>query len=212
MYLGDPCALTLEKDHGVGFELTDHMVTATLTGLNQGLGPIPTVGQDIEFTGHRELKRLNHAFDHGDFGLKRAAASDAFGVVKPCGKRQEKVFVEHGSKDPLVAKDVGHLLSMIFVPGTSRDLLPCFLDDRIIDDEEEDGASFDSQHPEESLQGNLNQILGCPRALAEEASEGRKRSLEIGLSLRLDHGGGVGFLSQLDEPNNERGEESKRRS
>jgi hypothetical protein len=212
LYLGDLCALTLEKDHGVGFELTDHMVTATLTGLNQGLGPIPTVGQDIEVTGHRELKSLNHAFDHGDFGLKRATASYSFGVVEPCGKGQEKFLVEHGPENPLVAKDIGHLLGMVLIPSTSGNLFPCLFDDRVIDDKEEDGASLDSQGTEESLHGDLSQLLGGPTTFSKETSEGGKGSLEIGLGQGLNHGGGVSFLSQLDESHNESGEDSKRRS
>lgn len=212
LHLSYLCASALEKDHGVGFELTDHMVTATLTGLNQGLSPIPTVGQDIELAGHRELKRLNQAFDHGDFGLKGTTTSDPFRVVEPCGKGQEKFFVEQGPENPLVAKDIGHLLGMILIPSTSGNLFPCLFDDRVIDDKEEDGASLDSQGTEESLHGDLSQLLGGPTTFSEETSEGGKGSLEIGMGQRLNHGGGVSFLSQLDESHNESGEDSERRS
>jgi hypothetical protein len=51
--------------------------------------------------------------------------------------------------------------------------------------------------------------MWCPRAHSEEVSKGEKTALQIGLSQRLDHGGSVGLLSQLDKAHNESGEESK---
>ena len=94
------------------------------TDFKQCFCPVPTVSQNIEFTGKREAKVFNHPFGQSNFGLKIPTSLGSFGMIEPSPEGEEKILIEQGGKDPLMTKDVGHVLRMVFIPTTSGDVLP----------------------------------------------------------------------------------------
>jgi hypothetical protein len=118
------------------------MVTTLSTELSQGLPPIPTICQKIDFTGTREAKVLKHLFNQSDFGLKGAASLGSFGVIEFGPQRQKKVLIEESQEHPLVAKDM-RFVSPIFMPGTTGNLSACLLGKGVIHDEKENTMGFD---------------------------------------------------------------------
>ena len=76
-----------------------------------------------------------------------------------------------------MAKDIGHILGMIFMPSTPGDLVACFLDQGIIDNKKEDGVGFNSQNPKELVQGGLDHLFHGPEVLSQEAGEAGKRAV-----------------------------------
>jgi len=124
------------------------MVTSCSTELSQRFSPIPAICQKVDFTGHREAKRLKHLFDQEDFGSKRAASLGSFRMIEVGPERQKKVLIEEGKQDPLVAKDMGFVGSL-FMPGTSGHLLACLLGNGVIHNKKEDRMGIDPQMMEE---------------------------------------------------------------
>jgi hypothetical protein len=114
-------------------------------------------------------------------------------------KGQEEVPIEQRAEDPLMAKDVRHVLSMIFMPTTPWDFLPCLSDEGIINDEKEDRLSLDSQGVEELSQSDLYHLLGGPNVLSQESGKAGKRSMQEGKAEGLNHGGGMNFFTKLDK-------------
>ena len=66
----------------IGFELRDHMITTRLTYPDQGFGPVPTVGQNVEPARDGELKSLNNLFGQSDFRLEGTTSSRALGMIE----------------------------------------------------------------------------------------------------------------------------------
>lgn len=63
----------IPPENRIGFELRNHMVTTPSTDLSQRFGPVPAIGQDIEFARDWQHKGLDDLFCQGDFGLKGTA-------------------------------------------------------------------------------------------------------------------------------------------
>jgi hypothetical protein len=187
------------------------MIPTSAADFRQFLGPIPAVGQDIEFAGKREPKVLEHPLRHSDFGLETATSFGPSGMIEPGSKGQKGVFIEQSRKHPLVAKDVGHILGMIFMPSTPGDLLPGLLHEGVIHQKKEDGVGFDSQGVEESVEGDLPNFLRRPSVLSQKAGKTGKRSLQKMPAEGANQGGGMSFFAQLDETDDKRGEELARR-
>ena len=102
-----------------------------------------------------------------------------------------------------MAKDVGHILSMIFMPGTPRDFLACLLDQGVIDNKEQDRLGFDSQGREELMQSDFDNLFHSPDVLPQEPGETGEGSVEKGARNRLNHRRRVDFFAQLNEAHNE---------
>jgi hypothetical protein len=116
-------------------------------------------------------------------------------------EKREKVLAEFGREDPLIAKDIGHVLSMIFIPGASGNSLSRLLDDGILDDEKEGGMGLDAQHVKESLQSRFHNLLHRPSALSREPGEAGKRSRQESNIQRSNYRTGVSLFAQLDKAN-----------
>ena len=102
-----------------------------------------------------------------------------------------------------MAEDVGHVLSMIFMPGTPRDCSPCLLDQGVIDNKEHDRLGFDLQGGEELIQSRFDNFFDSPNILPQEPGETGEGSMKKGTRNRLNHRGGMGFFAQLNEPHDE---------
>src|SRR4030066_866752 len=102
------------------------MIAPLATGLSPRFGPVPAIGQDIELTRDRQCKGSNNLLSQGDFGLKWAAPPRPFRMIELAPQGQKKIFVEQGREDPLMAKDIGHVLGMILMPTTAGTLSTCF--------------------------------------------------------------------------------------
>ncbi len=188
------------------------MVTQLPTDLNQLLGPIPAVGQEIELAGHGKFEILKHLLGHAYFGLKATASLDLLGMIEPSPEGQERGFIEQSREHPLMAKDVGQILGMIFIPGTPWNLFARFFHDRIIQEKKEERTGLNPQGVKELMQSRLQDLLHRPGVLSQKTGETGKRSLQEGTTKGLNHGRGVNLLAQLDEADNKRGEELERRT
>ena len=80
-------------------------------------------------------------------------------------------MVKQGREDPLMAKDIGHVLSMVFMPATSRNMGPCLVNERIIDDKKENRLDGKSQDMEELLQRCLGHLLYSPTVLSQKSGK-----------------------------------------
>src|SRR5512137_3021764 len=116
---GDGGPFAVHREDRIGFELRDHMVATLSTDFYQCFRPVPTIGQEIEFTGDRQSKPLDKAFGQGDFRLKGATSSRPFRMIEFGPKRQKKILVEQGRDHPLMTEDISHVLGMILMPPTS---------------------------------------------------------------------------------------------
>jgi|PlaIllAssembly_1097288.scaffolds.fasta_scaffold236813_1 hypothetical protein len=103
-----------------------------------------------------------------------------------------------------MAKDISHILGMIFMPSTAGDFLACLWDQGVINNKEEDRLGFDSQGVEELMQGSFHNFLHRPDVLPQEPGETRQRSVKKGTRKGLNHRRGMDFFAQLDETHNER--------
>ena len=102
-----------------------------------------------------------------------------------------------------MAKDIGHILSVIFMPSTPGNFLACLLDQGVIDNKKEDRLAFDSQRIEELVQGGLDNLFHGPDVLPQESGETGEGSVEKGTGKGLNHRRGVDFFAQLNEAHNE---------
>ena len=200
-----------DPEDGIGFELTDHMVATLSTNPSQCFGPIPAVCEKIDFTRDGESKGLEHLLGQGDFGLEGAQSFGPFRMIEFGPAGQKKVFIKQSQKYPLVAKNI-LVLRMIFMPGTSWNLLTCLLDDRVIHDKKEDRMSFDPQGVEELVQSGPCDLLHGPDVLSQESGKTGERSVEKRMSKGLNHGRSVHFFAQLDKANDKGGKDLERRS
>ena len=102
-----------------------------------------------------------------------------------------------------MAKDIGHILSMIFMPSTPGDFLACLLDQGVIDNKEDDRLGFDSQGIEELVQGGFHNLFHRPDVLPQESGETGEGSVKKGTGKGLNHRRSVDFFAQLNEAHNE---------
>jgi hypothetical protein len=102
-----------------------------------------------------------------------------------------------------MAKDIGHILGMIFMPSTPGDFLACLLDQGVINNKEEDRLGFDSQGIEELVQGGFHNFFHRPDVLPQEPGETGERSVKKGARKGLNHRRSVDFFAQLNEAHNE---------
>ena len=178
------------------------MVTTCSNELSQGLAPIPSIRQHIEFTRNRQLETSDNLFNQGDFGLEGAASFGSPGMVEFGPERQKEVLVEQGRENPLVAEDM-RLSSMVFMPGTSGHLFACFFGNRIIHDKKEDRTLLNPKRLEELVQSGLGDLFHGPDIFSEESGKARNRSVKKWIAETVDHGGSVSFFAQLDEADDE---------
>jgi len=163
-------SLPIDEDNGIGSQLRDHMITPCSTDLSQRLSPIPTICQQIDFTGNGEAKSLKHLFNQLNFGSKRAASLGSLRVVEVGPEGQKEVFIKERKEDPLVAKDMG-FSSPVFMPGTSGHPCACLFGNGVIHDKKEDRMGFDLQMMEELGQSDLCDLFHGPDILSQESSE-----------------------------------------
>jgi hypothetical protein len=98
-----------------------------------------------------------------------------------------------------MSKDIGHVLSTIFIPGIPQDLLAVFLDKGIIHDEKECRMGFDQKRMRELVQGDFYDLLRGLDALSQESGEAGKWLVQKGAGKGLNHRRGVGFFAWLHE-------------
>src|SRR5512139_3328513 len=102
-----------------------------------------------------------------------------------------------------MAKDISHILSVIFMPSTPMDSLACLLDQGVIDNKEQNRLSLDSQGRKELKQSSFDDLFHCPDVLPQEPGETGKGSMKEGPRNRLNHRRGMDFFAQLNEAHNE---------
>jgi hypothetical protein len=103
--------------------------------------------------------------------MKATASFGSLAMIESGPKGQKKVLLKQGRKDPLVTKDIGHIVSMVLVPRAAGDLFPTLLGDGIIDNEKDHTTGPDSECIEELPQGDLGQVLFGPGVFAQESGE-----------------------------------------
>ena len=107
----------------------------------------------------------------------------------------------------MVAKDVGQVLGMVFMPSTSRDLLAGFLHEGIIHQKKEDRVGFDAEGMKETLPGDFPNFLPCPGVISQKAGETGEGSFMKRAPKDSNQGGSMGFLPELDKADHKCGEE-----
>ena len=103
-----------------------------------------------------------------------------------------------------MAKDIGHILSMIFMPSTPGGFLTCLRDQGVIDNKEEDRLGVNSQGIEKLVQGGLDNLFHSPDVLPQKSGETGEGSVKKGTGKGLNHRRGVNLFAQLNEAHNER--------
>jgi len=189
------------------------MIATLSTDLNQRFGPVPAIGQDIEFTRDWQCKGSDDLLSQGDFGLKGTAPPRPFRMIELSPQGQKKIFAQQGREDPLMAKDIGHVLSMILMPTTAWNLLACLFSQRVIHDKKEDIPDSNPQRLKELMQSGLRDLFHRPTVFSQESGKAGERSAQDRMMNKgSHHGGSVNFFAQLDKTDDKAREESKRRS
>jgi hypothetical protein len=112
-----------------------------------------------------------------------------------------------------MAKDIGHVLSMILMPTTTGNLLASLFNKAVIHDKKEDISDSNPQRLKELTQSGLRSLLRLPTVFSQEPGKAGKRSVQDRMMrMGSHHGGGVNFFPQLDETNDKGRKELKRRS
>ena len=188
------------------------MIATRSTDLNQGFGPVPAIGQDIDLTRDGQYKGFDDLLSQGNFGVKGAAPPRSLRMIQFGPQGEKKLFAEQGREDPLMAKDVGHVLSMILMPTTTGKLLASLLSQRVIHDKKQDIPGGNPQRLKELIQGDLQSLLDSPNVFSKEARETAERMAQERASQGLHHGGCMGFFAQLDKTDDKARKDSERRS
>ncbi len=102
-----------------------------------------------------------------------------------------------------MTKDIGHILCMVPMPTTSRNMGSCLVNERIIDNKKKNRLGRESQDTEELFQGHLGHLLNSPTVLSQESDEAWEGSMQEGRREGLHHGRSVNFFTQLDETDDE---------
>ena len=166
----------MNPENRIGFELRNHMIATLPTDLNQRFGPVPAIGQDIELTRDRQCKGSDDLLSQGDFCLKWTATPRPFRMIELGPQRQKKIFAEQGREDPLMAKDIGHVLGMILMPTTAWNLLACLFSQRVIHDKKEDIPDSNPQRLKELIQSGPRNLLHRPTVFSQEPGKAGKRA------------------------------------
>jgi len=189
------------------------MIATLSTDLNQRFGPVPAIGQEINLARDRQCKGSDDLLSQGDFSLKRTAPPRPFRMIKLGPQGQKKIFAEQGREDPLMAKNIGHVLGMILMPTTAWNLLACLFSKRVIHDKKEDIPDSNPQRLKESMQSGPRDLLHSPTVFSQEPGKvGERRMGQDRMNKGSYHGGSVNFFPQLDETDDKGREEFKRRS
>jgi len=188
-----------DLDDRVGLQLRDHMIAMFQAGLDQLLGPIPVIGQEVEFAGDRELESLNHLLSQGDFGVKPAAAFGLLGMVQSGPEGHQEVLPKQSRQNPLMAKHAGHVAGVVFKPSTSRNFLSRLFLDGIVQKKKKRGPGLDAKLLEEPLGGQVHDLINLPMVLPQKAGKAGKGFGQKDGTDRLDHGGGVRLFAQLNK-------------
>lgn len=147
------------------------MITIPPTEFSQILCPIPAIHEEIEFAGAGKVKRVDDLFSQADLGLKGTTSLGAFWMIELSPQGHEKISIQKSRDNPLVTEDRGHLLGMILIPGTSRNLFSRFSNEGIINKKKDDRLGFDMQGMEELIQGNLCDLFHRPEVLPKETGK-----------------------------------------
>jgi hypothetical protein len=99
---------------------------------------------------------------------------------------------------------------MILIPGAAGDLLPRFLNNRVVQEKKDDRAGFNLKGMEELMESHSQDLIHGPGILSEKPGETGEGSGKERARQGLDHGGGVPFFSQLNEAHNEGRKEFER--
>jgi hypothetical protein len=75
----------------IGFELRDHMIAARPADLDQGLRPVPTIGQYVEFTRDGEVELLDDSFGQLNLCSEVATSLRSLRMIEFSVKGQEEV-------------------------------------------------------------------------------------------------------------------------
>lgn len=167
----------LYPENRIGFELGDYVIASLPTTFNQFLAPIPTIHEDIDFTRDRKFEAMNNPLSQIDFRVKWSTSFSALGMVEFGPQGEEELSVKEGRKDPLVAKDLGHLIVMVSIPGAARNLFPSFLNQRIIDNKKYDGLGFNVQGMEEVFEFDFSAFFHGPNVLSQKSSKAGEGAL-----------------------------------
>jgi hypothetical protein len=127
-------------------------------------------------------------------------------------KGKEEVFIKQSRKDPLMAKDIGQVTGMIFMPSASGYLFPRLLRQGVIDHEKENGVGFDLKGFKKVFHSHPNQVFLVPDIISQKSSKTGEGSLPGRLDKSLNGGGSMRFLTQLDKPDNIGTKKFKRRA
>ncbi len=114
------------------------------------------------------------------------------------------MFMEERRQNPLVAENISQVLGMILIPSAAGDLLPRFLDNRVVQEKKDDGAGFNLEGMEELMDSRSQDLIQGPGIFSEEPGKAGERSGEEGPRQRLNHRGGMPFFPQLDKAHDER--------
>jgi len=188
------------------------MIATLSTDLSQRFGPVPAIGQDINLARNRQDKGSDDLLSQGNLCAKWTAPPRAFRMIQLSPQRQKKLLTEQGRQNPLMAKDIGHVLSMILMPTTTGNLLASLLGQRVIHDNKDNVSDRNPQCLKEFKQSGLGGLLCRPFVFSQESSKAAKRSTHRMPNKEADHRGCVNFLAQLDETDDKAREELKRRS
>ena len=179
------------------------MVSITPAKQGQFLTPVPAIGQNVELAGHGQAQALKDLLGQADLGVETSASFGSFWMVEPGPQGQDRLFIEEGRQNPLVAEDIGQVLGMILIPSAAGDLLPRFLDNRVVQQKKDNGTGFNPEGTKEFIDSRVQDLIQGPGILSEEPGEAGERSGKKRAGQRLDHGGGVSLFAQLDETHNE---------
>jgi hypothetical protein len=179
------------------------MVAITPAKQGQFFTPVPAIGQNVELSGHGQAQALKDLFGQGDFRLEASASFGSLGVIEPGPQGQDRLFIEERRQYPLAAEDISQVLGMILIPSARGDLLPRFLDNRVVQEKKDDGAGFNLKGMEEPMESRSQDLIHGPGIFPEKPGEAGERSGKERARQRLDHGGGVPFFPQLNEAHDE---------
>ena len=72
----------MHPENRIGFELRDHMVATLSTDMNQSFRPVPTIGQEVEFTRDGKPKSFDNLFGQSNFSLKITTSFSPLGMIE----------------------------------------------------------------------------------------------------------------------------------
>jgi len=202
--------LSFHQYHGVLCPVWYPLVVITAAKQGQFFTPVPAIGQNVELAGHGQAQALKDFLGQADLGVETPASFGPLGVVEPGPQGQDRLFIEEGRQNPLVAEDISQVLGMILIPSAAGDLLPRFLNNRVVQEKKDDGAGFNLEGAEKLMESRSQDLIHVPGILSQEPGEAGERSGKERERQGLDHGGGVPLFPQLNETHDEGRKDFKR--